>query len=120
VADRTLIFFSSLGPDNDDSSWRPFRYAVMAAEAGASVEIQLVGPATGLMRGDARGRLTGRMKDAFEQILALDVPIWLTPGCAEHRGVTDVDLKETGAQPRELGAMFGEVAAGAQLVPCDW
>ncbi len=120
MADRKLIFFASLGPDNDDLSWRPFRYASMAADVGVTVEIQLVGPATGLMRSDARDRLTGRMKDAFERIRALEVPIWLTPGCAEHRGVSEIDLKETGAQLRELGAMFGEVAAGAQLVPCDW
>lgn len=120
MVDRKLIFFSSsLGPDNDDAAWRVFRYAGQAADAGLAVEIVLAGPPTGLIRRDARDRLTGSIKEQVEHVFDLAVPIWLSPGCAQHRGVSDVDLKETGAQTRQIVDMFTDVAAGAQLVPCD-
>jgi predicted peroxiredoxin len=116
---RKIIFYSSTGPDADDGAWRAFRYAERAANADVEAEIVLVGPATGLMRRDARNRLEGKVRDSVDAVLAMDVPIWLSPGCAEYRGVTDVDLKETGAAVREMGEMFQDIAAGAQLFPCD-
>lgn len=119
MENRKIIFYSSTGPDSDDGAWRAFRYAQRAADASVTAEIVLVGPATGLMRRDARDRLEGKVKDSVDAVLAMEVPIWLSPGCAEYRGVTDVDLKETGAELREMGEMFRDIAAGAQLFPCD-
>lgn len=116
---RKLIFYSSTGPDVDAQAWRAFRYAERALNSSVQAEIVLVGPATGLMRRDARDRLDGPLKESVRAIFEAEVPVWLSPGCAEYRGVTEVDLKETGAQLRDMGEMFRDMAAGAQVFHCD-
>lgn len=114
-----IIFYSTIGPDGDDRAWRVFRYAERSIGAGVETEIMLMGPATGLLRADSRQRLEGDTKDTFEAVLAEQIPIWVGTGCSEYRGVTDVELKEVGAQRREQAELFKDMAAGAQLFSCD-
>lgn len=80
MARRKLVFYSTAGPDRDDAAWRPFVFARRAAERSLDCDIVLAGPATGLMRQDARQRLEGRSLAAYEAVRAVGVPIWLSPG----------------------------------------
>lgn len=75
-----LVFYSTVGPDQDDAAWRPFTFARRALDEGLECEIVLAGPATGLMRADVRRRLEGRPEEAFEKVRASDIPILLSPG----------------------------------------
>jgi predicted peroxiredoxin len=113
---RKLILYSTATPDNDDGAWGVFSMARRAADASLDVEIVLAGPATGLLRRQVRDRLTGRPQESLKAVLDAGVPIWVSPGCAEFRGVALSDLEETGARPREIGAMLVEVAEGAALI----
>lgn len=114
-----LVCYSTTGPDHDDAAWGAFSMAARAVSAGLEVEIQLSGPGTGLMREDARGRLEGRTRKRLDTVLSAGVPIWLNPGCAEHRGVTDADLEATGARLRDVTEMLRDIADGAQMVNCN-
>lgn len=114
-----LVLYSTTGPDRDDDAWAAFSLAARSLNAGLDVEIQLSGAATGLMRADARQRLEGRTRKRVDQVLAAGVPIWLNPGCAEYRGVTDLDLQETGARLRDVTDMLRDIASGAQMVNCN-
>jgi predicted peroxiredoxin len=116
TARRKLIMYATAGPDNDLSAWAPFNMALRAANAGLEVEIVLAGPATGLLRRQVRDRLTGRPQETLKALQDAGVPIWVTPGCAEFRGVALTDFDETGARPRDLEAMLVEVAEGAALI----
>jgi predicted peroxiredoxin len=113
---RKLILYATNGPDLDDSAWSAFNMARRAADAGLEVEIVLAGPATGLLRRQVRDRLTGRPQETLKAIIDAGVPIWVTPGCAEFRGVALTDFDETGAKPRDLSAMLIDVAEGAALI----
>lgn len=75
-----LIFYSTLGPDNDDNAWGAFSLARRAAQASLETEIFLAGAATGLVRRQVRERIDGRAKDNLEAVLAAKVPIWVAPG----------------------------------------
>jgi predicted peroxiredoxin len=113
---RKIILYATAGPDNDDAAWASFNMARRAADAGLEVEIVLAGPATGLLRRQVRDRLTGRPQETLKALRDLGVPIWVTPGCAEFRGVALTDFEETGARPRDLSAMLIDVAEGAALI----
>jgi predicted peroxiredoxin len=113
---RKIIFYATASPDDDLSAWAPFNMARRAADAGLEAEIVLAGPATGLLRRQVRDRLTGRPQETLKAIQDAGVPIWVTPGCAEFRGVALTDFDETGAKPRDLAAMLIDVAEGAALV----
>ncbi len=113
---RKVIFYSTLSPDLDDEAWWVFHYANIAFGAGVKAEIVLAGPAAGLIRQQVRDRLSERSRTTLQKVIASGIPIWIAPGCAEFRGVSDSDIKETGAKLRELGEMFGDVAAGAGLM----
>jgi predicted peroxiredoxin len=113
---RKLIMYATDGPDSDDAAWAPFNMARRAVDAGLEVEIVLAGPATGLLRRQVRDRLTGRPQETLKALLDARVPIWVTPGCAEFRGVALTDFEETGAKRRDLGAMLVDVADGAALI----
>lgn len=80
MSERKLIFYSTTGPDADNAAWRAITMAARAVTKGLACEVVLAGPATGIMRRDARERLEGRQLDAFESIKAAGVPIWLSPG----------------------------------------
>lgn len=80
MSQRKLIFYSTAGPDADNAAWRAIAMAGRAVRKGLDCEVVLAGPATGLMRRDARGRLEGRQLEAFEAVQAAGVPIWLSPG----------------------------------------
>jgi len=116
AARRKLILYCTSSPDLDNAAWSSFNMARRAADAGLEVEIVLAGPATGLLRRQVRDRLTGRPQESLKAVIDAGVPIWVTPGCAEYRGVALSDFEETGAQPRDLGAMLIDVAEGAALV----
>ena len=77
---RTLIFYSTVGPDRDNSAWQPFTMAKRAIDAGLDCEIFLAGPATGLMRKAVRDGPEGRQKEALEQVIAAKIPIRFSPG----------------------------------------
>lgn len=113
---RKLILYSVSKPDTDDDAWAVFNMARRAHDAGLTVEIQLAGAATGLMRRQVRERIAGRPKEMFEAVLAAKIPIWLSPGCSEYRGVQASDMEETGAQYRDYTFMLVEVAEGAQMI----
>ncbi len=113
---RKLIFYATNGPDSDAAAWSSFNMARRAADAGLEVEIVLAGPATGLIRRQVRDRLTGRPQETLKAVIDAGVPIWVTPGCAEFRGVALTDFDETGAKPRDLSAMLIDVAEGAALI----
>lgn len=80
MAERKLIFFSTIGPDADNAAWRAITFAGRAVKNGLACEVVLAGPATGIVRRDARERLEGRQLEAFEAVKAAGVPIWLSPG----------------------------------------
>lgn len=80
MSGRTLVFYSTVGPDEDDAAWAPFTFARRALDAALGCEIVLAGPATGLMRSEVRARLEGRPSASYEQVRAAGVPIWLSPG----------------------------------------
>lgn len=80
MPDRKLVFYSTVGPDQDDAAWRAFTMARRAVDAGLECEIVLAGPATGLMRSEARRRLQGRSAESFEKVQAAGVPVFLAPG----------------------------------------
>lgn len=80
MGERTLIFYSTTGPDSDAAAWRPFNFASRAIRAGLDCEIVLAGPGTGLMRRDARNRLEGSALEAYEHVVSAGVPVWLAPG----------------------------------------
>ncbi|HEX3623034.1 MAG TPA: DsrE family protein [Acidimicrobiales bacterium] len=113
---RKIILYATAGPDNDDAAFSPFNMARRAADAGLEVEIVLAGPATGILRRQVRDRLTGRPQETLKALADAGVPIWVTPGCAEFRGVALTDFEETGAKPRDLSAMLIDVAEGAALI----
>lgn len=77
---RKLIFYSTAGPDSDTAAWRVITMAGRAVKKGLDCEVVLAGPATGIMRRDARDRLEGRELEAFRAIKEAGVPIWLSPG----------------------------------------
>lgn len=77
---RKLIFFSTAGPDSDAAAWRVITMAARAVKQGLACEVVLAGPATGIMRRDARDRLEGRHLEAFRAVKDAGVPIWLSPG----------------------------------------
>ena len=77
---RKLIFYSSVGPDHDDSAWVPFTLARHALKASLEVEIVLVGAATGLMRAAVRRGLEGRPAEALRAVVDAGVPISCAPG----------------------------------------
>lgn len=77
---RKLVFYSTVGPDQDDAAWRPFTFAGRALDADLECEIILAGAATGLMRSEVRRRLEGRPAESYERVRAAGVPIWLSPG----------------------------------------
>lgn len=113
---RKLILYCTATPDDDAGAWSSFNMARRAADAGLEVEIVLAGPATGLLRRQVRDRLTGRPQETLKAVLDAGVPIWVTPGCAEFRGVALSDFEETGAKPRDLSLMLIDIAEGAALV----
>ena len=113
---RKIIMYATASPDDDLSAWAPFNMARRAADAGLEVEIVLAGPATGMLRRQVRDRLTGRPQETLKAVIDAGVPIWVTPGCAEFRGVALTDFDETGARPRALEAMLVDVAEGAALI----
>lgn len=75
-----LIFYSTVGPDEDDRAWSVFSLARRAVEASIEAEIFLAGPATGLVRRQVRDRTEGRQKEALELVLSAKTPISLAPG----------------------------------------
>lgn len=77
---RKLVFYSTVGPDQDDAAWRAFTMARRALDADLECEIVLAGPATGLMRSEVRRRLVGRPAESLEKVQAAGIPIWLSPG----------------------------------------
>lgn len=80
MAARKLVFFSTVGPDEDDRAWQAFSFARRALDEGLDCEIVLAGPATGLMRAEVRGRLEGRPAESLQKVQAAGVPVWLSPG----------------------------------------
>ncbi|HVL97694.1 MAG TPA: hypothetical protein VM324_00160 [Egibacteraceae bacterium] len=80
MSPRKLIFYSTTGPDADNAAWRAFTMAAGAVKHGLDCEVVLAGPATGIMRRDARSRIQGRQREAFETVQAARVPIYLSPG----------------------------------------
>lgn len=77
---RKLIFYSTVGPDRDNSAWTPFTLAKRAIDANLETEIFLAGPATGLLRNASRVGQEGRQKEALETVLAAKIPIYFSPG----------------------------------------
>jgi hypothetical protein len=77
---RTLIFYSTVGPDRDNAAWQPFTMAKRALDASLPCEIFLAGPATGLMRKAARDGQEGRQKAALDAVVAAKIPIRFSPG----------------------------------------
>ena len=77
---RKLIFYSTVGPDNDNGAWTPFTMAKRAIDAGLECEVFLAGPATGLLRHASRIGQEGRQKEALEAVIEAKIPIWYSPG----------------------------------------
>jgi len=77
---RKLIFYSTVGPDQDNAAWAPFTLAKRAIDASLEAEIFLAGPATGLLRHAVRIGQEGRQKEALDAVLAAKVPIHFSPG----------------------------------------
>lgn len=80
MSTRTLIFYGTAGPDQDDAAWRPFTLARRAVDAGLDCAVMLAGPATGLMREEVLSRIEGRPAEAWKVVADADVPVWLSPG----------------------------------------
>ena len=77
---RKLIFYSTVGPDHDNSAWTPFTLARRAIDAGLEAEVFLAGPATGLLRRAVRTGQEGRQKEALETVIGARIPIYFSPG----------------------------------------
>lgn len=80
MKERKLIFYSTVGPDQDDGAWTAFSLARRAAEASLSTEVFLAGPATGLMRRQVRERIDARARENLDAVVELGVPISVAPG----------------------------------------
>lgn len=80
MSKRKLIFYSTAGPDSDAAAWRVMTMASRAVKQDLECEVVLAGPATGIMRRDARDRLEGRQLAAFQTVKDAGIPIWLSPG----------------------------------------
>lgn len=77
---RKLIFYSTVGPDRDNSAWQPFTMAKRALDASLDCEIFLAGPATGLLRKAVREGQEGRQKEALQAVLDAKILIRFSPG----------------------------------------
>ncbi len=77
---RKLIFYSTVGPDRDNSAWQPFTMAKRALDADLDVEIFLAGPATGLLRKAVRDGQEGRPREALQAVIDAKVLIRFSPG----------------------------------------
>ncbi|HUX08245.1 MAG TPA: DsrE family protein [Acidobacteriota bacterium] len=116
----SMLFVATHATDNPFKAITPFEMAAAAAESGHEVSIVLLGDAVFLLKEEIAEGLKCLGAAPFNQALkttaALEIPIFACGTCMKARGVTDEDLRRSGASPMNKGVFVELVAESDNVV----
>jgi predicted peroxiredoxin len=117
---QRFMLIGLTGPEDPTRASLLFAWADALAEAGHTVQIDLAGEATLLLRSQLSDSLAAPglppLKSIMAKVQDRGVPVFLCRPCAQARGLTDADLEGRNAQYTNAQTMAAAMAWATKVL----